>query len=446
VMRWCRALAVLGSRFLPLGVPAGLWCDLAPFWGNPFLANGGLPTVFAPAVNTPACFLAHAKDDIFRLCAISGTHSVGGLRVCLELVDLRAGFVHCRPLDSVAAFQLWPGSSSALDLPEAALPYVAFLLSCCWRLVPLSWKASNRRPPPPGVTADGVVASLFALLCWSSSPPAAPTVAARPLLLGKDWRVRDVTFLITTAARETRSLLWREYVADSLGVAPYGVDGAQDLAVVVEGLAWLVRVFRVAWALPWENRNKEVFWRLSVQGVAGAGGHGVCSASECPCGWRGGLDRSSASARLLRLHFFWGCPVAQAVVQEISSNVPGLASLSCADVWLARPPSPVVCKPVWIVVCLAAVHAMNIGRKLLWKLHGRGARSPSPSQPGDSLRRAKLAVVAHFWVCIQDFVCLNKHGWAATRLLSPLHPFICSAPLAAGVDGPPSLSVRRVVL
>ena len=40
-------------------------------------------------------------------------------------------------------------------------------------------------------------------------------------------------------------------------------------------------------------------------------------------------------------------------------------NLSCADVWLLRPP-PGVCGGFWQVVCAAALEAMERGRKVLW--------------------------------------------------------------------------------
>jgi hypothetical protein len=39
------------------------------------------------------------------------------------------------------------------------------------------------------------------------------------------------------------------------------------------------------WAVPWDNWTKETLWRLIVNGVGGAGGHGIVCAGPCPCGW-----------------------------------------------------------------------------------------------------------------------------------------------------------------
>ena len=98
----------------------------------------------------------------------------------------------------------------------------------------------------------------------------------------------------------------------------------------------------------------------------------------------GGLSGTLLAAQLLRQpgrrHHFWECPVAQAVVgimqQQLVGWMPG--ALQPHHVLCMRCPEPVpsaggapgpaVHKGVWRVVCLAAINAMDSGRRAANKL------------------------------------------------------------------------------
>jgi hypothetical protein len=121
------------------------------------------------------------------------------------------------------------------------------------------------------------------------------------------------------------------------------------------------------WRLDWDNRRRETLWRLSVNGVAGAGGHGIAMQGPCKCGWAG-PPAGPAACDEWRAHHFWACPVAAAVVAELQSALPARCPpLTCAEVWLLRAP-PGMHPGVWGVVCAAALEAMERGRRALWAL------------------------------------------------------------------------------
>lgn len=221
---------------------------------------------------------------------------------------------------------------------------------------------------------------------------------------------------------------------------------------------------RTLWGIPWDNIYKETLWRLTVNGVAGAGGHGIVGSRPCPCGWSswgqagspGGRRARSSRRRphaaagpaqeldgvgtlgtqsplaapvpaeepardtpaAIRAHYFWGCPVAAAVVAELQ-RWPGLPPLTCADVWLLRAP-PGVHSGVWALACMAAVHAMERGRRALWHQalsdHRGEARDPN------LVSIASKEAVVLFWCLLQDLADLQSvpNGWTA---LPPDHPF-----------------------
>jgi hypothetical protein len=80
------------------------------------------------------------------------------------------------------------------------------------------------------------------------------------------------------------------------------------------------------------------------------------------------------------MHHFWACPVPQPVVDQLSITIS--RPISRAEVWLAQTPEGVE-KCVWDVVVLAAITAMEQGRRFM--AAGRGpARGPGAIFVGTS--------------------------------------------------------------
>jgi exonuclease III len=205
-----------------------------------------------------------------------------------------------------------------------------------------------------------------------------------------------------------------------------------------------VRGWRSVWRVPWENRHKEVLWRLAVNGAAGAGGCDICLDRPCVCG-AVVITPAQVAARNstpLRLHAFWDCPVAQAVVQQLRRGL-GNRPLARWNVWLLQPP-PGVRSAVWKVVALAALEAMEMGRRALWREWVRRGR---PQDEEDVAERAAAVHVARqraascFWLSLHDFAHGGRHiegsGWDG---VDADHPF-----LAVQV-APPARPAIRVVL
>lgn len=157
-----------------------------------------------------------------------------------------------------------------------------------------------------------------------------------------------------------------------------------------------------------------------MNGVAAAGGGGVCFRGACPCGHQWGLVRDSA---VHREHVFWSCPVAVAVREQIQAGLGQVGGLERHHLWLLATPSPACCSSVWQIVCLAAVSAMEFGRKRLWAQLRQGGVSDS------WVAEVGRAAGLRFWAELQDFVLdrgrVVGSGWdRATAAAGPGHPFL----------------------
>ena len=117
--------------------------------------------------------------------------------------------------------------------------------------------------------------------------------------------------------------------------------------------------------------------------------------------------------------------MAVAVRGQLEQSLPGV-QLSRAAVWLMQAP-PNVHVGVWRVVCLAAVTAMDYGRKQLHRLDtlqqsSSAAREAPAVVP--MLVVPKLAATM-FWTLLQDFVGLGTAPWGWGARLGRQHPFMC---------------------
>jgi hypothetical protein len=214
-------------------------------------------------------------------------------------------------------------------------------------------------------------------------------------------------------------------------------------AVVEAGRASVAVALRRVWKLGCDNTLKETLWRVTLNGVPGAGGGGIIFTTPCPCGWN--PTHGPRPDLMWRSHYFWECRVATAVVGAVrtgleAKGVPA-GALACRHIWLLQPPAAAVYADVWRVVCVAALDAMAYGRRLLWALHlDTGAAPPDdqtlitdffpvltagPAQP-DKADRAGRAAVARFWTSLQEVASLDRvpPAWAAADGPPPDHPFI----------------------
>ena len=224
-------------------------------------------------------------------------------------------------------------------------------------------------------------------------------VEGAPLPLS-DFTVRSGTHMLTAGLRQMRrDLYFAPFVASALDAEPGPVD---------ELLALLRRLWRVRW----ENERKEAFWRLAYDAHPTAAR--LHLDQPCDCG----------AAPADRHHHFWACPVAQAVVDALSGAVAPPQPLTKPNIWLARAPTTVYCG-VWDVACLAAVAAMDHGRRVMLSRRF----GPPTTRPPAAV--ASRSAVARFWSLLSDFVTLGcvPAKWAAR--IPPGHPLIHYDPVSS---------------
>ena len=141
-----------------------------------------------------------------------------------------------------------------------------------------------------------------------------------------------------------------------------------------------------------DNGTKEIFWIL-VYGAAHSWVPCVCGAPQ-----RG------------RDHFYWACPVAQAVVAEVQRCLPPSAGfVTRSHFWLLRAPAGQF-PQAWAVVALAALAAMESARRVQTRrARSQGGAAPVPVQA------LSCRAVAAFWARIAEFCALGlaPDAWRA---------------------------------
>lgn len=150
------------------------------------------------------------------------------------------------------------------------------------------------------------------------------------------------------------------------GVQPDAVHG-----VLCKGAALVARAARSVWREQrlWSHGYKEVVWRFWADALPTAARMHRADAA-CVCG----------AVQPGRAHHFRDCPVAAAVLAELQAAVPGLRASS---VWLMLTP-PGLHAGLWRIVCVAAVNAMDVGRREACKRQAQRSEE-------DARRRRRLA-------------------------------------------------------
>jgi hypothetical protein len=204
----------------------------------------------------------------------------------------------------------------------------------------------------------------------------------------------------------------------------------------------LLRLLQAAWVLKWDNHRKEVLWRLMLDALPTAERmHHTQEACACGVVCPG------------RLHHYWECPVAQAVVTVLRDQLHMCGvqvDVYRPHVWLARSPCTLVHAGVWLVVALAALLAMDKGRKLLYVWSQRLTQQPllSPhhilEQHQHHIMLASKLASATFWDMLGDFVGVGDCHPEWEGRVGITHPFLYVVP--ATEQAPSKVCVRRLIL
>ena len=448
----------------------GPWCLAMPLWGNPLLPCP--PDPDKGLVGGPGTVL----DDAFWDLQV-----VPSLRVVFDAVRISRAMtdavLHCRThglFGDMAQAQckrrVWDP-----ELQRCGLPFMSSELTHCVQdrhavlsrlqalcaALPPAWvalyDAHSAAEPTVSAAAADALQLVVRRLGWRLPPgPAAKAAAVgAPVMLPK-LVVKTGTLLQLGPSMAKRLDAHTEYARLALELPP-GI--APSPAVVTTFAQQLSR----AWRFKWENVEKEVLWRLAVDGVAGANHRGP--AFRC-CGC------PEAAPDDARQHFFWDCPVAGAVRATIADGLAGLSdppAVSCASLWLCQPVQHVD-HEVWLVVCMAALSAMDHGRRQLWRLSKAADRAHAASEaaaraaaarrhqrtllqlpgvvrranPAPLVARASALAVADFWGRLASFVALGKAPDDWLKAVGSDHPFICNGGFGVNMGAAGPLHMGRV--
>jgi hypothetical protein len=185
------------------------------------------------------------------------------------------------------------------------------------------------------------------------------------------------------AQKEERQRKYYALATDTSGEVPGAAEAVQG---------WLGRV----WDTDWDNRRKEKAFLLAYNGF-GTAERRRAGGETCSCGF---LCPG-------RVHHFWDCPVAGAVLDEVRQGLPQGTSLQREHIWLGRVPGCQIDSGVWRVVAVAAIEAMAKGRsRLVREKLSSNAGDPPPGAEAAAAAGACAARI--FWASLQDFVSMKQ--------------------------------------
>ena len=318
------------------------------------------PQLARAAAAAPLGWLLGERPPAERmLLRVAGIHTVGVLVDRLVLL--------CGTSGMLLALGLPPSLAGGVPAVHAAFQRVVDSRPPGWR-----------RAAEEGVRLRGGAPS--ASLWWPAFLEAArwPCGPQGGLHALASITVRACTEMQLGDVSALRNGYFVEYAQLASSDAPPAVGRAPD-AAGIRGL------FRAVWALPVDNRAEEVFWFLVYRAIH--------SHVPCCCG----MPRAGGG----RDHFFWGCPVAQAVVEEVQRCLPPAAGfVHRPHFWLLRAP-PGQFEQAWMVVALAALSAMEHSRRAGF------ARQRATNSPPLTVEGAARRAVAFFWARLVEFCALG---------------------------------------
>jgi hypothetical protein len=255
-------------------------------------------------------------------------------------------------------------------------------------------------------------------LCWESQIHKPRLHALGPC---RHFSVKAATKMQLTSIKRMRTEAHNAFIRQALALSEPSLPAPIPIAEREGRTRTFHREFARIWKVAWDNPFKETFWKLAVNGIPGAGGLGILHREPCVCGvGLSAAELRAGDSAAHRKHAFWDCPVARAIRQQLELNLPGTLILPL-NVWLLQgPPGGVVRPVVWRTVALAALQAMDKGRRYLWWHANQEALEPAVS-----IREARNHAVTAFHLALHDFASLPvppEHlGWG---LVGPDHPFL----------------------
>ena len=452
----------------PLQAP-GDWCFNIPLWGNPLLPNvevsnntedaeqpdreeDGADPDFEIEDNPQAGGGADAPRPGLD-CRHARLATCGALRTVGDAVRVgRAAEGHASALRGVA-WQHWvetelqpPDARSFRQQPTLrAIRSLLADIGADWRAAAsavLERANGNAMAAQAALAAagepseDNLRALIVERMGWRFNGSLTVPLKCLTVGLATQLQLRPVA--------EMRIRLHADFALEARHSQPLAPPAQADQTQVRDAAAGVQATLARLWKIKWERENKETLWRLAVDGIPLRGNthlHGL-QPERCGCGGYGGPGPQPTSPRA---HHFWGCPVAQAVVQQISAHVP--SPVSQAHVWLVEAPAGIQ-QCVWDIVAPAALTAMEKARVGLRAASnhttggaaGQATATASAQGIPPPVEVAKARAVLEFWQRIRSFAALGvpRKGWDG---VGPDHPILSvheghlTAAMPADIEG-----------
>jgi len=403
-----QALYQLPPLVLDPQLEPGPWCFGFPLWNNKFIV------ATSTDAHTPTPTTLDKLDQAAGLCSsVSKLHTIGDALMCYgRLTSIEPGTSHTHQLYTAVANDYFGPASAGVwtnpgpsGLPELAVakPRLRELL----KFIKQDWlKAASDLlcadahlpSPAPKPAMSDAIAHLLNHIGWQNN---------NKFMSTREYTVKwgTVQHFESTTAFSGRLTKFRKYalLADS--------NGTHSLR-----LKRLYGAFKRAWPLRWDRTHTEILWLLAHNALPTAERlhHDGETCFCCPTVSNPGLK-----------HHFWECRVARGILTELNkqlSNWEGFEdnTIQRHHIWLLESPSPTFFKPLWPIVALAALNAMDSGRRTLFR---SSQQSPTPASLPTIRRAAIRNGIAAFWKLIAHFAANNQQP-AIWSSLPADHPFL----------------------
>jgi hypothetical protein len=400
------------------GEEPGEWCWHIPLWSNPTVVEKqqwdwfglqrcvgvGLEFVFPELLGLPELQCVGQAVHLSRL--LEGLSRPGG-DVAMQ--------------DEGYSWTVWGpvlGRRSQLARRQDALGVVRRLM----QTIPTAWREA----------ADAVATAHVGTLQLPTVTAATMAAARARVCANLGWHTRDgeavrLGSLTVALATKIQSLKSLEVISARHGEHLGRVQVFDNLLpAAFAALPPVKSVTRRWWKLRVPNTYKEAAWRLFLNGFPTAAR--MHNQQHSPCEACGVLGPDVG-------HHFWSCPIAVAVRSEIEGQLrahqvggqpmlPVDGSVPCSALWLGVKPHPGLHRMVWDMVCLAAVHAMDVGRCVAWSVTHPEDQAVAPLPLLAVERVAGRAAIAAFWDVLGDFAATAILPRTARTVRLTQQPFL----------------------
>ena len=176
-------------------------------------------------------------------------------------------------------------------------------------------------------------------------------------------------------------------------------------------------VLRRLWKLQWDNKHKEVYWRLALNGLPLAArmknSRPGAPVLTCGCGHTNPCQR----------HHYWDCWVVEDVKLASNAKLATNQQITPQNLWLCDAPEGVHAG-VWDVVCVAAIAAMDSARRRMVAARMEAERQGLRRTPQEIPQQASRQAVSRFWDLLQDFCSLATAPTKWQEQVTQGHPFL----------------------